>query len=706
MGKSFKKAIVFAITASFAFNSGLAQILSYAETTEINKNEKAITSNSEDTGNDAIISNSEDTSNDAITSNSNGTDNDTISNSEDTDNYDSTDSESLTFNNFTYEVYDSEVAIMGYTGEDTEIIIPSEIDGMKVTIIGYDAFNGCSALKSITIPEGVTTIGMSAFSGCSALESITIPEGVTTIGNAAFSGCSTLESITIPEGVTAIKDSVFSGCSALNNITIPESVTDIESCAFFDCSALEGVTIPEGVISIYELAFYGCTNLKGIDMPNSIKEIEGNSFYNCPNLKMYVYKGSVSEKYAIENNIPYKYMDPEDATFGDFIYYELNNSEVAISGYTGEDTEITIPSEIDGKKVTCIGYDAFTGCSSLESITIPEGVTYIRDFAFYGCDALKSIIIPGSVTDIGRYAFCECSSLESIIIPEGVTTISEVTFCDCPNLKELYMPNSIEEINYATIQDVPPFYNCPNLTMYVYKGSLSEKYAIDNGMTYEYRDKEDVNIRTITFDADNGTENIVKTVGKDEQLDYTPEDPTKDGYTFVGWFKDTDDTTTKYKSGAAYTEDVTYTAKWAHVDMLGAQVRAVVSTSSVSKAKAKAAVDQESGIRFGTKIYNDGDEIVEKGTIIIPARLVPDGESLTLDTPKIARSVAKVNYEVNESENYITYLGTLVGIPSAQFDTEITASAYVIYKDKAGNKYTVYSPYKNGSTTVNTLLNS
>ena len=482
MRKLFKKAIVFAITASFAFNSGLAQILSYAETTEINKNEKAITSNSEDTGNDAITSNSKVTSNDAITSNSEDNDNDTISNSEDTDNYDSTDSESLTFGNFTYTV---------------------------------------------------------------------------------------------------------------------------------------------------------------------------------------------------------------------------DSSEVTITGYTGEDTEITIPSEIDGKKVTCIGYDAFTGCSSLESITIPEGVTYIGDFAFYGCDALKSIIIPGSVTDIARCAFADCYALESIIIPEGVTTISEVTFCDCPNLKELYMPNSIEEINYATIQDVPPFYNCPNLTMYVYKGSLSEKYAIDNGMTYEYRDKEDVNIRTITFDADNGTENIVKTVGKDEQLDYTPETPTKAGYTFVGWYKDTDDTTTEYKSGAAYTEDVTYTAKWAHVDMLGAQVRAVVSTSSVAKA-----ADKESGIRFGTKIYNDGDEIVEKGTIILPARLLPDGESLTLDTPKIARSVAKVNYEVNESENYITYLGTLVGIPSAQFDTEITASAYVIYKDKAGNKYTVYSPYKNGSTTVNRLLNS
>ena len=62
-----------------------------------------------------------------------------------------------------------------------------------------------------------------------------------------------------------------------------------------------------------------------------------------------------------------------------------------------------------------------------------------------------------------------------------------------------------------------------------------------------------------------------------------------------------------------------------------------------------------------------------------------------------------MSYEENEKQNYVTYLGTLVGIPRAQFDRQITASAYVIYKDKAGNEYTVYAPYQNGSTSVNAL---
>ncbi|MGN1032009.1 MAG: InlB B-repeat-containing protein [Intestinibacter sp.] len=192
----------------------------------------------------------------------------------------------------------------------------------------------------------------------------------------------------------------------------------------------------------------------------------------------------------------------------------------------------------------------------------------------------------------------------------------------------------------------------------------------------------------ITFDAEDGTEPIVKKAIKGEVLDYAARIPVKEGYTFAGWYIDTDNTTTAYKSGTVYNENVTYKAKWAHVEMLGAQVKAVKNG--------------ESGIRFGTKIYDDGDKVVEKGTLMIPADLLEEGQALTLDTPKTAKSEGKVNYEV--TDEYTIYLGTLVGIPEVQFDREITVAAYVVYQDKAGNEYTVYCQYPNGSTTVNTLL--
>ena len=103
--------------------------------------------------------------------------------------------------------------------ECTEIVIPAEVDGKKITRIGNDAFQGCGKLTSVTMPQaGITYIGTSAFSGCESLTEITIPQGITAIEEGAFSGCSSLTNLVIPEGVTQLKASAFSGCVGLTNI--------------------------------------------------------------------------------------------------------------------------------------------------------------------------------------------------------------------------------------------------------------------------------------------------------------------------------------------------------------------------------------------------------------------------------------------------------------------------------------------------------
>ncbi len=109
-----------------------------------------------------------------------------------------------TYWDYKYTVLDdSTVEITGYNDSDTEIVIPSEIEGKSVTSIGAWAFNGCTGLTSITIPDGVTSIGGYAFSGCTGLTSVTIPDSVTSIGDSAFYGCTGLTSITIPDSVTS-----------------------------------------------------------------------------------------------------------------------------------------------------------------------------------------------------------------------------------------------------------------------------------------------------------------------------------------------------------------------------------------------------------------------------------------------------------------------------------------------------------------------
>ncbi len=234
--------------------------------------------------------------------------------------------EADTNSNFTYIVIgNNSVEIAGYTGQETELIIPSEIDGKTVKNIGMYSFYGCSDLTSVKIPSGVTSIGSSAFKGCSSLTSIEIPSEVTSIGSSAFKGCSgltsieipsevtsigdfafaecsSLTSIEIPSGVTSIGDFAFAKCNGLTSIEIPPGVTSIGKYAFFECSSLTSVEIPSGVTSIGNSAFAECSSLTSVEIPSGVTSIGDFAFFGCRGLTIYCSKGSYAEQYAKENN--------------------------------------------------------------------------------------------------------------------------------------------------------------------------------------------------------------------------------------------------------------------------------------------------------------------------------------------------------------------------------------------------------------------
>ena len=166
-----------------------------------------------------------------------------------------------------------------------DVVIPSSVEHNNVTYsvtsIGDSAFNACSGLTSVSIPNSVTSIGSYAFNGCRGLTSVSIPNSVTSIGGIAFSYCIGLTSVTIPNGVTSIGSFAFYSCSGLTSVSIGNSVTSIGRCAFYGCSGLPSVTIPNSVTIIDTATFSDCSNLTSITIGNSVTSIKKNAFSEC-----------------------------------------------------------------------------------------------------------------------------------------------------------------------------------------------------------------------------------------------------------------------------------------------------------------------------------------------------------------------------------------------------------------------------------------
>ena len=153
-----------------------------------------------------------------------------------------------------------------------------------LTHISNDAFNRCSSLTSVTIPDSVKSIGDNTFRDCGSLTSVTIGNNVTSIGQAAFYNCSRLTSVTIPDSVKSIGNSVFRNCSSLTSITIPNNVTSIGEWSFAFCSSLTSVTIGNNVTSIGYGAFWTCNNLTSVTIGDSVTRIDYSVFNNCTKL--------------------------------------------------------------------------------------------------------------------------------------------------------------------------------------------------------------------------------------------------------------------------------------------------------------------------------------------------------------------------------------------------------------------------------------
>lgn len=238
---------------------------------------------------------------------------------------------------------DGTAQITDYTGKAIQLEVPSELDGYRVTSIGYHAFYGCGSLTSITLPDSVTSIEDRAFDYCLYLTSVTLPDSLVTMGNSPFSSCISLldiqispdhsmyatidgalfnkaekklicfpsaitaEEYAVPEGTLTIADDAFSYCRTLVSITLPDSITSIGDNAFCSCDNLKNITLPDSVTSIGKYAFIHCNALENIMLPDSVTSIGHSPFYGCFFFEaVYVTLDSYAHQYCLDNDIPFR----------------------------------------------------------------------------------------------------------------------------------------------------------------------------------------------------------------------------------------------------------------------------------------------------------------------------------------------------------------------------------------------------------------
>lgn len=402
---------------------------------------------------------------------------------------------------------DNTLTITKYLGSERLVEIPAEIDGKAVTAIGttlgQGAFQDCSKIVRVTIPEGVTEIQSKAFYGCSNLSLVYISASVQRLDRQAFAGSCNLRSVyfegdspemgedvftptpklkichyesaagwTNPwygyssevygdylyeengDGTVAITGYQGDGCMEIPSVIGGKRVTaiaDAENMSFDRRQHVIEITISDGVTEICDNSFNGYTKLETVTIPASVSVLGNNLFVNCPNLKSIYFEG----------NAPKTKRQVFETTMQTTIYFH----EVA-EGWTNPwkgllaetygdyQYEITDDSTVKITKYVGVGGDVQIPPEIAGKIVTAIGVN-----SFLNCSALTSVMIPEGVVEIGDNAFSGCCNLKTVVVPASVTIIWHCAFSGCCNLQSVYFEGDAPHMgNYIFDDSEPIFY--------------------------------------------------------------------------------------------------------------------------------------------------------------------------------------------------------------------------------------------------------
>ena len=314
----------------------------------------------------------------------------------------------------------------------TEVKINSDIAlSQSNSVSESDTFYRCNKLRIVTITEGVTAIDL-AFGFCKALTTIVLPSTLKRIGEEddvihwnrgyVFANCTALKTISLPEGLELLGRGAFQGCTNLKTVTFPSSLKKIDTSAFRECTSFSNITIPQQIEEIGAYAFSRCTSLSQINVLAPLKEIPQGMFEDCTALKTVSIPSMVTE-IGYE---AFKGSGIADITLPDGLTYIGDMAFMNCQSLT----KIELPSSL--KKIED---NAFFGCTNLTDVTFKDNcaIITIGNSCFYQCTSLKNIVLPSALQTIGQNVF-DTSGLQSVTLPASVTTIGDGCFANCRRL--------------------------------------------------------------------------------------------------------------------------------------------------------------------------------------------------------------------------------------------------------------------------------
>ena len=357
--------------------------------------------------------------------------------------------------NYTYqENADGTLTLTGYTGTDSNLNIPAELNGKPVSAIGESCFAGLVCLRAVHIPEGVAYVGDYAFECCSLLRKVYFPCSLLSIGDGAFSGCECLTLADLQEGLESIGRGAFLYCVSLVQMELPETLTTLGEFAFAGCDALASVRFGgDRVTTLPDRLFYGCSSLFRLRLPEGITSVGKRAFSGCEKLENLYFAAPLTSlgEYAFENCSRLAGID----LTANAIPGGLLNGCVELSWF----------SVADG--TASIAYGAFRG-AGITDLSVPASVETIEPGAFYSMHGSLMLdeenpnyqLIDGSLyTKDGKtlLAFFPADPYAeepqtAFAVPEGVEVIASCALAES-GLTDLTLPASLRRIEAYAFAD-------------------------------------------------------------------------------------------------------------------------------------------------------------------------------------------------------------------------------------------------------------